>query len=124
MSILTRRSACSHLDAIQEVTPLTPEGCGECLKTGDAWVNLRLCLTCGAVRCCNDSPNKHAAKHASACAHPLVQSFQQGEDWVWCYDDDAYVPPRLVRAAFNALRAQERATANHDHDHDEGDAAH
>jgi uncharacterized UBP type Zn finger protein len=73
--------------------PNTPEGCEECLQTGGRWVHLRLCLTCGHVGCCDSSPNKHASKHAAAVEHPLVQSFEKGEDWIWCYVDEVAMQP-------------------------------
>jgi uncharacterized UBP type Zn finger protein len=79
---------CTHLDQIREVTPRTPEGCEECLKSGDEWVHLRLCTTCGHVGCCDDSKNKHARKHARADRHPIVRSFEPGEDWMYCFVDD------------------------------------
>ena len=82
---------CTHLDQIQEVTPLTPQGCGECMKTGDRWVHLRLCLTCGHVGCCDSSPNRHATKHFRTTRHPIMQSFEPGEDWRWCYVHEAEV---------------------------------
>ena len=90
---------CSHLGAIRTASPRTPEGCGECLAQGSRWVHLRLCLTCGNVGCCDSSPNQHASKHAATCAHPLVQSFQPGEDWAWCYADELYLSPELVSEA-------------------------
>ena len=64
---------CTHLDMIKEVTP-SAEGCEECLQTGDWWVHLRLCLTCGHVGCCDSSPNKHATKHAKETGHPIVEN--------------------------------------------------
>ena len=81
-------SACSHLGQIRSVSPRTPEGCEECLKTGSYWVHLRLCLECGHVGCCDDSPNKHASKHARADEHPLIRSLEPGEEWSYCYIDD------------------------------------
>jgi hypothetical protein len=84
---------CTHLDQIHDVTPLTPQGCGECMKTGDRWVHLRLCLTCGGVNCCDSSPNKHATKHFHASGHPIVQSFQPGENWIWCFVDQFEMEP-------------------------------
>jgi uncharacterized UBP type Zn finger protein len=84
---------CTHLDQIEDVTPLTPQGCGECMKTGDRWVHLRICLSCGAVNCCDSSPNKHATQHFHHSGHPLVQSFQPGEDWLWCYVDQFAMDP-------------------------------
>jgi len=78
---------CTHLDQIRDVEPRTPEGCEECLKIGSSWVHLRLCLSCGHVGCCDASPNKHASKHFRAVQHPIVASFEPGEDWRWCYVD-------------------------------------
>jgi hypothetical protein len=78
-------SCCSHLFEISNVTPKTPNGCEECLKIGDRWVHLRLCMTCGHVGCCDDSRNKHAAKHFHSTNHPIVKSFEPREDWGWCY---------------------------------------
>ena len=78
---------CSHLNAIQDVTP-SAEGCEKCLQSGDTWVNLRLCLTCGHVGCCDNSKNKHASKHYRETHHPIIVSFEAGEDWLWCYPDE------------------------------------
>ena len=84
---------CSHVSQIQDVTPNT-RGCEECLETGDSWVHLRLCLTCGHVGCCDSSKNRHATKHFHGSHHPLVRSIEPGEDWVWCYADEmSPVPP-------------------------------
>ena len=84
--------SCTHLDMIRPVTP-SADGCEDCLKIGARWVHLRLCLTCGHVGCCDSSPNRHASKHAAEHAHPLVQSFQPGEDWIWCYVDEVELEP-------------------------------
>ena len=84
---------CTHLDQINDVAPRTPNGCEECLQTGDRWVHLRLCRICGHVGCCDSSPNRHATAHFHATEHPIVQSFQPGEDWVWCYVDEVYLEP-------------------------------
>ena len=65
-------NCCSHLFEIGNVTPRTPNGCEECLKMGDRWLHLRLCVTCGHVGCCDDSKNKHAAKHFHSTNHPLI----------------------------------------------------
>jgi uncharacterized UBP type Zn finger protein len=79
---------CSHLDEVHlDVTP-SGKGCKECLEIGDVWVHLRLCMTCGHVGCCDSSKNKHATKHHRATTHPVIQSFQPGEDWFWCYPDE------------------------------------
>jgi hypothetical protein len=80
---------CKHIKHIQAVTP-SGNGCEECLKMGDSWVHLRLCETCGQVGCCDDSKNKHAARHAHQTGHPIVKSFEPGEDWGWCYEEEVY----------------------------------
>ena len=79
---------CSHLDqADPSITP-SGDGCKECLETGGRWVHLRLCLECGHVGCCDSSPNRHATKHSRATEHPLVRSYEPGEEWWFCYPDD------------------------------------
>jgi hypothetical protein len=80
-------AGCSHLDTIDEVAP-SGNGCVECLQMGSSWVHLRRCATCGHIGCCDSSPNKHATAHFRTIHHPLVQSFEPGEDWYWCYIDD------------------------------------
>ena len=83
----TAAETCAHLDQIRDVSP-SAEGCEDCLKTGDSWVHLRLCLTCGHVGCCDQSKNKHATKHFHGTGHPLIKSIEPGEDWMWCYVDE------------------------------------
>ena len=82
---------CAHLDQIQDVTPRTPNGCEECLQTGGSWVQLRLCLTCGHVGCCDSSPSQHATKHFVASHHPIIRTFGRGQEWRWCYIDQVEV---------------------------------
>ncbi|MGI8484728.1 MAG: ubiquitin carboxyl-terminal hydrolase 14 [Thermomicrobiales bacterium] len=82
---------CTHLDQIQDVSPRTPDGCEECLAMGDSWVRLRECLICGHVGCCDSSKNKHATKHFHETNHPIIQSFEPGENWRWCYVDEVMV---------------------------------
>ena len=84
--------ACTHLDQIHDVTP-SARGCEDCLASGGTWVHLRLCLSCGHVGCCDASPNQHATKHFQQARHPLIQSFEPGEDWVWCYVDELAIEP-------------------------------
>src|ERR1700681_1185818 len=71
---------CEHAIDIEPVPPRT-RGCEECLRLGMSWVHLRLCLICGHVGCCDDSPNRHAMKHFKKTGHPIIQSFEPGEDW-------------------------------------------
>jgi uncharacterized UBP type Zn finger protein len=82
---------CRHLDAIRPVMP-SAQGCEECLASGSEWVQLRICLTCGHVGCCDSSPGKHATAHFHATGHPIMQSFEPGETWKWCYVDKVPIP--------------------------------
>jgi uncharacterized UBP type Zn finger protein len=84
---------CAHLDQVRNVKPGTPKGCEECLKTKGKWVNLRMCLSCGHVGCCDSSPGKHATAHFHETQHPLMKSFQPGEDWGWCFVDELMIEP-------------------------------
>ncbi|MEL6703514.1 MAG: cation:proton antiporter [Bacteroidota bacterium] len=78
---------CSHLHQIRPVQP-SAHGCEDCLKTGDWWVHLRICMVCGYVGCCDSSPNQHARKHYEATGHAIIRSLEPGETWGWCYEDD------------------------------------
>src|SRR3954468_12536451 len=89
---------CQHRKEIKEVTA-SGNGCLECLKMGDDWVHLRLCLECGHVGCCDSSKNKHATKHFHAIKHPIIQSFEPGEDWLWCYVDEIMMPGNNTKTA-------------------------
>jgi uncharacterized UBP type Zn finger protein len=80
-------AGCGHLNFVQTDRP-RGQGCEECLATGDTWVHLRLCRTCGHVGCCDDSKNRHATKHFHATRHPINTSLEPGEDWSWCYIDE------------------------------------
>jgi thioredoxin reductase (NADPH) len=77
---------CIHEDSIRDVIP-SADGCEECLKAGDEWVHLRICRTCGHVGCCDESRNKHAAKHFRDTGHPIVEAYDQPDGWGWCYVD-------------------------------------
>lgn len=94
---------CPHEAGIQTVTP-SALGCEECLKIGSGWVHLRMCMSCGKIGCCDESPNRHARRHAGEAAHPIIRSAQPGEDWSYCFVDDvAFVvapagDPRLQEA--------------------------
>jgi len=86
---MTGSALCTHLDSIQ-VTAL-PEpllGCEECLEMGGRWMHLRMCLACGKVGCCDNSPNRHATAHFHETSHALIRSAEPDEEWVWCYVDE------------------------------------
>ena len=80
---------CTHLDQIR-LSELPPSvgGCEDCLRDGGKWLHLRICLSCGHVGCCDDSPNAHATAHHHATSHPIIRSLEPGEEWCWCYLDE------------------------------------
>lgn len=82
-----RSDTCTHLEQTRPVQP-SARGCEECLETGDRWVHLRICLTCGHVGCCDSSAHQHATRHHHETGHPIVASLEPGEDWAWCYLDE------------------------------------
>jgi len=85
-----RAPSCTHLKTI-EITelPESVDGCEDCLREGGVWLHLRLCLECGHVGCCDDSPGRHATAHAAASSHhPLIRSLEPGEEWCWCFVDE------------------------------------
>ncbi len=85
--------SCAHLNQVRAVSPVTPNGCEECLALGMRWVHLRLCQECGHVGCCDQSVGKHATKHFHKTKHAIMKSFQPGEDWSWCYVDELFIEP-------------------------------
>jgi hypothetical protein len=78
---------CSHLSDIK-TTSASGNGCVECLESGGRWVHLRRCTSCAHVGCCDSSPGRHATAHFHETTHPLIQSFEPGEDWYWCFVDE------------------------------------
>jgi uncharacterized UBP type Zn finger protein len=83
-------AVCKHVEQIQKVGPGI-DGCEECLRTGGQWVNLRLCLICGHVGCCDSSPGQHASRHYRETGHPIVQLGIKGHEELWCFADDIIV---------------------------------
>lgn len=80
---------CEHYEGVE--IPAVPDeiaGCEECLKTGDGWVHLRMCLHCGHIGCCDSSPNQHARRHHEEFNHHLIRSAEPGETWGYCYVHD------------------------------------
>ena len=91
--------SCAHRDQGRDVSPHTPKGCEECLAAGMHWVHLRLCQECGHVGCCDQSQGKHATKHFHQTKHPIMKSFEPGEDWSWCYVDELFMEPAAMPGA-------------------------
>jgi uncharacterized UBP type Zn finger protein len=92
--------ACTHLDHVKITElPESVDGCAECLAVGGKWLHLRICLECGQVGCCDDSPNRHASAHAHAAGHPIIRSIEPGELWSWCYIDEVMMRIDEVRGS-------------------------
>jgi len=80
---------CTHLDEVKVTQlPAQVDGCEDCLRIGSKWLHLRICLTCGHVGCCDNSPKRHATAHYHETSHPLIRSLEPGEEWSWCYVDE------------------------------------
>lgn len=82
------QAPCQHLSAVKALKHPKEHVCEECIKTGDTWVHLRTCQTCGSTLCCDSSDNQHMSKHAHKEKHPVAMSAQPGERWLWCYVDN------------------------------------
>jgi CPA2 family monovalent cation:H+ antiporter-2 len=89
---MTKVNPCAHMNQIVDVKPDSPDACPRCVELGDDWVHLRVCLVCGRVGCCDNSKNKHATRHFHESGHPVMQSYEPGEAWRWCYVDESFVP--------------------------------
>jgi hypothetical protein len=84
------KEGCAHISAISKVKGPTRRECGECVKTDSRWVQLRTCQECNATLCCDSSPNKHATAHARGTGHPVIASAEPGDQWLYCYQDEAF----------------------------------
>ena len=69
---MTSNAPCVHIGAVTPVKLPKRRECEDCVKIGAKWVHLRTCQECGGTRCCDDSPNKHASKHARGTGHPVI----------------------------------------------------
>ncbi len=72
--------ACAHIEAVTAVKHAKKHVCDECVKIGGTWVHLRTCQECGGTHCCDNSPNRHATKHAKATKHPVIASANPASD--------------------------------------------
>ena len=88
---------CSHLETIVLDIEPSSDGCEDCLRIGSGWMHLRRCMRCGHVGCCDNSPMRHATAHFHESSHPIIQSFEPGEEWLWCYlDETGFEIPTLL----------------------------
>ncbi|WP_345264990.1 UBP-type zinc finger domain-containing protein [Nocardioides nanhaiensis] len=71
---------------IDPSVPPSGTGCSDCDDVGGWWVHLRRCAACGHVGCCDSSPAQHATAHWRESGHPVMTSFEPGEDWFWDFE--------------------------------------
>ena len=84
-------------DAIDPSVPPSGSGCVECEAAGGWWFHLRRCAACGHIGCCDSSPGGHGTAHATSAGHPVLASFEPGEDWFWDTESEQfYDGPRLA----------------------------
>lgn len=81
---------CPHAVGLPPV-PAPRDVCEDCVEEGSQWVHLRQCFTCHRTLCCNDSPKQHMTHHWEATGHPVMRTVEPGEDWVWCFADEATI---------------------------------
>ena len=93
--------------SIDTSIPPSGTGCVECLATEDGWwFHLRRCVECGHIGCCDQSPSQHATKHAKAAEHPLIRTFEPGEDWFYDYRTDEFLEGPELAPPHEHPRAQ------------------
>lgn len=90
----------SELTGIDVDATPSGEGCEECEQGSGWWFHLRRCAQCGHIGCCDTSPSQHATAHAHTSGHPLITSFEPGEDWYYDYrNQQTREGPRLAPPA-------------------------
>jgi len=88
---MIKDTSCTYIDQVNPMILGNTKGCEECEKIDSSWVQLRLCLTCGHIGCCDSSPNKHGTKHFKETGHPVIKSYEPEENWKWCFVDGLFM---------------------------------
>jgi Zn-finger in ubiquitin-hydrolases and other protein len=84
--------------------PPSGTGCVECDAGGGWWLHLRRCAECGHIGCCDNSPAQHATAHEQSTGHPIIRSFEPGEDWFFHYPSASFFDgPELAPPAHRPL---------------------
>jgi len=81
---------CIHITALTDIKRPARQVCEECVKIKARWVHLRTCQACGQTLCCDNSPNRHARRHAMETGHVVIASAEPGENWLYCFADDSF----------------------------------
>lgn len=85
-----KEKKCEHIKSIETVNKGDTYECEECAEYGGTWVHLRTCQVCGVTLCCDSSPAKHITRHNHTTGHKVIASAEPGEQWLWCYEHEAY----------------------------------
>ncbi len=81
-----REGSRSWADVIDPSAAPSGDGCAECEAEGGWWLHLRRCAQCGHIGCCDTSPSQHATQHWKTSGHPVITSFEPGEEWFWNFE--------------------------------------
>ncbi|MGD0729362.1 MAG: UBP-type zinc finger domain-containing protein [Candidatus Micrarchaeaceae archaeon] len=81
---------CGHLEGSDDLIIAKTRGCEECEKENEKWEDLRICLKCGHVGCCDLSSGRHATRHFQKTGHAVMAAFPTRK-WKWCFIDNEYV---------------------------------
>ena len=92
---------CEHLESIP-VRSAERLVCAPCAAHGRHWVELRLCVTCGHVGCCDDSEGRHATLHHADTGHRVIRTVEPHAHWAWCYEDECLLEDWRPRRATSA----------------------
>jgi Zn-finger in ubiquitin-hydrolases and other protein len=85
------------LPGIDPQQPPSGTGCVECTAENGWWLHLRRCAQCGHIGCCDSSPQQHASAHFEKTRHPIIASFEPGENWFYNYTAGDFVDgPQLA----------------------------
>jgi hypothetical protein len=79
-----------QIAGVDPAVPPSGAGCAECEAASGWWLHLRRCTECGHIGCCDTSPSQHATAHYRATGHPVIRSFEPGEDWFWSYPGEDF----------------------------------
>jgi uncharacterized UBP type Zn finger protein len=86
-----KSTRCIHINEVNSDIQGKTIGCEDCEKIGSDLVHLHLCLSCGHIGCCDSSVNKHGTNHFQESGHPIIKSYEPGENWKWCYEDKIFM---------------------------------
>jgi uncharacterized UBP type Zn finger protein len=90
---------CEHLSLANPTVKPLSKTCEECAAAGQRPVELRMCLICGYVACCDSTPGRHATKHFHSTGHPVMKP-HKSDGWLWCYVHQSYTYQNSERSSF------------------------